>query len=236
MLMVTAQLLLVFPVAVGAQLLLAESLICTVVTAAALCPLLSNTVELDHLNLRIILTNRAYINFRLECTCHWENPSHWANQSNKGSRYVTGTEVTQMSSEKVSPCLNDYWEKSTFTAHELGQNLPFCLSFSRIITTSVFWCGLMDKHHRRVNAQSYSLCFQHPTSVCLMWRINKSSSVRGREHRPWWRPFTPLTNGCLSRWVLFWPREQRQSKNSLNTSNWTREAWIDLKLKKGRLI
>lgn len=113
---------------------------------------------------------------------------------------------------------------------------PNACPVSQTITTSVFWCGLMDKHHRRVNAQSYSLCFQHPTSVCLMWRINKSSSVRGREHRPWWRPFTPLTNGCLSRWVLFWPREQRRSKNSLNASNWTREAWIDLKLKKGRLI
>lgn len=91
--MVTAQLLLVFPE-------MAESLICTVMTAAALCPLLSNTVELDRLDLRIILTNRAYINFRLERTCHWEDDSHGANQSNKGSRYVTSTQVTQMSSER----------------------------------------------------------------------------------------------------------------------------------------
>ena len=69
MLTVTAQLLFVFPE-------MAECLICTVVTAAALCPLLSNTVELDRPDLRLILTNRAYINLGLERTRHWEDDSH----------------------------------------------------------------------------------------------------------------------------------------------------------------
>lgn len=163
--MVTAQLLLVFPE-------MAESLICTVMTAAALCPLLSNTVELDRLDLRIILTNRAYINFRLERTCHWEDDSHGANQSNKGSRYVTSTQVTQMSSEKVSPCLNDYWEKSTFTAHELGQNQPLCLSRfpdNNHICVLMWFDGQAPQE-----GECSELFFVFPTSnICLLDVENK---------------------------------------------------------------
>lgn len=140
-------------------------------------PLWSNTAELDSLDSSIIPTNRAYINFRLERTCYWGMNSHWANQSNKSSRYATGTEMTQTHWAHFSSRLTGCWVN--LTPHEHGRverkiwhlhrklNL-WCLgvpcsqsernpavwspAVSWIVNTSVLCCGLTDRQHRRANA------------------------------------------------------------------------------------
>lgn len=71
----------------------------------------------------------------------------------------------------------------------------------------------MDKQHGRAKAQDALYVFLlNPTSACVISHKQSSHLSEGESTDPDKDP-SPLTIGCLPRWMLFSPWEQRQSKN-----------------------